>query len=302
VVARDHQVHPVRDYLSGLTWDGQERVCDWLTVYLGVSDSGLHRAYGEAFMLSCVARVMEPGCKVDTVLMLLGAQGVRKSSALRTLAGDGWFADTSIDVHDKDARQALAGVWVYEWAELDALRGRESSAVKAFVSTQIDHFRPSYGRNMVDVPRQTVIVGTTNETTPLSDWTGSRRFHPVVVEAVDLDALARDRDQLWAEALHLYRSGAQWWLTPDDDAARAAASVEYTSTDPWEAAVVAWLRQNGPSTTESILAGALAKLPREQTNSDAQRISRILTPYPGVSKARRLVNGRRGSFWTIEET
>jgi putative DNA primase/helicase len=297
-IAARHAYHPVRDYLRGLEWDGNPRAETWLPRLLGVEDSELHRAYSLAFLISCVARVHDPGCKVDTVLLLLGQQGAKKSSALRALVGSAWFADTAIDIHDKDARQALPGVWVYEWGELDAVKRSEQSAVKAFLSTQVDHFRPSYGRYMVDVPRQTVFVGSSNEPEPLSDPTGSRRFWPVTVGPIDLVSIADERDQLWAEAAHAYTHGAHWWLDSDREIERAEAAHSHTTQDPWTVAVVEYVRLYGPCTSSEVLEKALGRPVAAQQRSDTSRVAAILSAAKAThTRARR--GGTRAWVWSL---
>ena len=295
VIAADNTSHPVRDYLDALAWDQKPRAETWMVRLLGVEDTPLHAVYSAAWLVGAVARIMQPGCKLDTVLLLVGAQGLRKSSALRVLAGE-WFADTGIDVRDKDARQALSGVWIYEWAELDAVRRSEASAVKAFITAQVDHYRPSYGRNTIDVPRQTVIVGSTNEDDPLSDPSGSRRYWPVRVGAIDLEGLRAERDQLWAEALHHYRSGAQWWLPADYDAERATVAELFATVDPWMVPIVQWARINGPATLARIVQGALGIKEADCHSGHSRRAAALLTSA-GAEKGRRGGGGREVVWW-----
>lgn len=222
LVARDRCVHPVRHYLKGLRWDGRPRLETWLTTYLaaaaGDGEQGTYlRVVGPKFLISAVARVMRPGCQVDHVLVLEGAQGIGKSRTVRTLAvRPEWSMDSLPDLHSKDSRILLAGRWFVELAELTALRRTDSTeAMKAFISAPTDKFRPPYGRAQVDVGRQNVFVATTNEGAYLRDPTGARRFWPVRCGAIDLVGLERDRDQLWAEALVQFERGAAWHLTDD---------------------------------------------------------------------------------------
>ena len=203
-VAHEHPFHPVQEYLNGLVWDGAPRLQNWLTTYLGCVDSEFVRAVGPPWLVSAVARIFEPGCQVDTVLVLEGPQGLRKSSALRALVGDAWFTDHIAELGSKDAYLDLQGKWVIELSELASIRKAETEKVKAFLTARIDHFRPPYGRRAMDFRRQNVFAATTNDQEPFVDSSGNRRYWPVRCGQIDIDAISRDRDQLWAEAYDLY--------------------------------------------------------------------------------------------------
>ena len=241
-VARDIRVHPVRAYLSGLTWDGTPRLETWTITHLGAADTPLNRAFGASWMISAVARILQPGAKADHMLILEGPQGAKKSSALATLAGDGWFTDELAEIGSKDAALQMRGVWIIEIAELDAIGRAEVSRIKAFLSRTVDRYRPPYDRYVVDVPRQCVFAGSVNPDTYLRDETGNRRFWPVRCGRIDLDALRRDRDQLWAEAVVRYRDGAIWWIDDRDliDAAYAEQEAR-VHPDAWHALIERWL-------------------------------------------------------------
>lgn len=241
-IARDIRIHPVRDYLSSLVWDNSPRLEHWTAAYLGAADTPLNRAFGSLWMISAVARIMRPGCKVDHMLILEGPQGAKKSSALKVLAGGQWFTDELAEIGSKDAAQQMRGVWVIEIAELDAISRAEVSRIKAFLTRTVDRYRPPYERYVIDVPRQCVFAGSVNPDTYLRDETGNRRFWPVRCGSIDLDALRRDRDQLWAEAVERYREGAIWWL--EDRELIVAAQVEQESryhADAWDARIDRWL-------------------------------------------------------------
>jgi len=250
-VADGNRYHPVRDWLSSLEWDGEPRLDSMLAAYFGAEDTPLHRAMSLRWMLSAVARVMPvgsgrnseggPGCKADAMIVLYGSQGRGKSTALRVLCGAEWFKDSDLMLGDKDAFSKLRGAWIYEIAEIDGWGKREASEVKAFLSSREDSYRPAYARHDIDQPRQCVFAGTTNHKDMLKDPTGARRFWPVEVGRIDLDALAQDREQLWAEAVERYTyDSEQWWMLPDEDDMLRDIHDDFRQADAWEPLIVEW--------------------------------------------------------------
>lgn len=228
MVARRHHFHPVRERFAALRgkWDRVKRLKMWMahcTRQEGVlpDDDPLGQylaRVGAWTIMAIVARVMNPGCKHDYMLILEGTQGKGKSTLAATL-GMEWFADTGLVLGDKDSYQNLQGVLVYEWGELDSLTRAEVTKVKQFISSQKDRFRASFDRRPKDYPRQVVFIGTTNESHYLSDPTGNRRFWPVrVTKDIDLAWLRENRDQLFAEAIHYLDKGQRFHPTRDEQA------------------------------------------------------------------------------------
>lgn len=275
--ARERSFHPVRDYLEGLTWDQKPRLDLWLSYYLGAEPSDYVAAIGRMFLIAMVARIVEPGCKADYMLVLEGDQGARKSSACSTLAGQ-WFSDGLPDIHDKDACQHLRGKWLIEVSELSATSRAEAEHLKAFITRQVERFRPSYGRLEVIEPRQCVFIGTTNKDTYLRDETGGRRFWPVKVHTIDLDALRNDRDQLFAEAVHRYRACEQWW--PDEvfeaEHIRPQQDARFES-DAWEDAIAEYVATLSRVRVTDIARNALEIESARIGTSEQRRIAAVLT-------------------------
>jgi putative DNA primase/helicase len=299
LVAEDNGYHPVRDYLRALKWDGRPRTDDLLSVYAGCSESELNSAISSKFLISAVARIIEPGCKVDTVLILVGKQGYGKSTFFRDLASSPWFKDTALDLGNKDALIALRGAWIYELAELDSVRTREATKVKAFISAQEDDYRPPYARNNECVKRQLVFVGSTNEETFLNDPTGARRYWPVQADRPpDLGRLGRDRDQLWAEAVHRYSAGERHWLDAGQSAALVEAQERFQHEDPWQQAIEEWLSSRGsvPVTALDVLTGAVKMDIDKQGKHHEMRVGGILTRL-GYARRRVRESGRRVYKW-----
>jgi predicted P-loop ATPase len=275
-VSRDHSFHPVRAYLDNLRWDGVERLDRWLSTYLGVEDSPYSRAVGSRWLLSAVARILQPGAKADCCLILEGPQGIRKSTALRSIAGE-FFTDELADLGTKDAAMQTRGVWIIELSELDSLGHAEVARIKAFISRTTDRFRPPYGMRLVESPRQCVFAGTVNHCTYLRDETGGRRFWPVVCGSIDIQALQRERDQLWAEAKARFRSGASWWLETADLVRLAGDQQEARyEGDPWEEILARWLDGRESTSVAEVLQRCIDKPQSQWTQTDKIRVARCL--------------------------
>jgi len=243
--ARHASYSSARDWMVSLSWDGALRLDSWLTTCLGVESTSYSASVGRWWITSAVARVFDPGCKADHVLILEGLQGMGKSSALRTLVGAQWFSDTPFDIGSKDAFMAMGGRLVVEMAELDSLKRADAERAKSFFTSAVDSYRPPYGSEVVTVPRSCVFAGTVNHAEYLKDDTGNRRYWPVKCTKADLAAIALQRDQIWAEAVAAYRSGAAWYPIAADEHAVCAEEQEVRSTrDEWEHVIGEWITSN----------------------------------------------------------
>lgn len=240
-VAREQPFHPVRTFLASLRWDGEPRLDRWLSTYLGVENSEYSRAVGARWLIQAVARIYQPGCKADSCLILEGEQGIKKSTALKTM-GYLWFTDEITDLGSKDAAMQTRGTWIIEISELDSMNRSDVGRIKAFISRATDRFRPPYGKHLINSPRQCVFAGSTNQSKYLRDDTGARRFWPVACTTIDIDSLERDREQIWGEAVARYQDGSIWWLAEQHiiEAAEAEQRARYEE-DPWDDSIAVWL-------------------------------------------------------------
>lgn len=301
--AEENVFHPIRDYLNGLRWDRKPRLDTWLTYHVGVEpdeklsdeEKANQRQYvsaiGRMFLISMVARVMRPGCKVDYMLILESIQGEKKSTIGEILAGQ-WFSDSLPNIGSDAVRisQHLRGKWLIEIGELSAMSKTETEELKSFITRREEQFTPKYGRLEVKEPRQCVFYGTTNRVTYLRDETGARRFWPAKAGIIDIAALAEDRDQLFAEAVHAYRSDEQWWpdreferkfILPQQEARRETDAWEHTIGDWLEIPVQDYTTPSGLSqrtecTVSEVAEKALRMEPGRLTRADQLRITAAL--------------------------
>lgn len=235
-VCRENSYNPVTDYLNTLKWDGTARLERWLPHLLGAPASDFVRLVGPKVLISAVARAYEPGCKVDTVLVLEGEQGLKKSSAIAALFGEDYTAESVslFDQHNKMVMQMM-GAWCVELAEFVAVIRKDMNAVKGLISMRSDRVVLPYAKMASTHPRRCIFFGTINPDSMgyLTDSTGNRRYWPVTVTKIDIEGILRSRDQLWAEAVHRYRAGERWWLEGDENKVAASEQGEREEEDAW---------------------------------------------------------------------
>jgi putative DNA primase/helicase len=299
----------VLEYLDGLEWDGTERMDTLLFEGFGVEADGpfddVIRLIARRLLLSMIARVRKPGCQADSMMVLHGAGGLKKSRTLEALAGTEWFSRTKLTIGDKDSFMQLRGRWLYEIAEMADVRRSDANATKQWLSDSVDTYRAPYARTVTANPRQTVLVGTVQEEQFLSDPTGNRRYWPVsCVRTLDTAWVQAHRDQVFAEASVAYAAGEPWWFeVGTSDAQRLA---EMTSTyeigDEWTVPVGKWVFVNRPKnfTVLDVCAKALTRMTGDTTRSDETRVGNILRKIGCIGK-QAYVEGIRATYYNIPE-
>lgn len=285
--------HPIRDYLESLVWDGVPRLDTLLPRYAGAEDIRYNREVGKNMMLAAVGRIYNPGCKFDHILILEGKQGIGKGEFISTLASAPLRTSANFNIPAKELVDKIQGFWFIEFGELAGLRRAELEYVKDFITESVDVARPAYGRTRQKFKRQCVFIGTTNPESGvgyLKDQTGNRRYWPVYCTKCDIEALKRDRDQLFAEAVVRYKSKEKHYFT--DDALIKEAEQQQLSRleiDPWGDAIYDFiedrrkvLREPTIITTNDIIDQCL-NIPTSRTNrSERIRVTNImrLLGYP----------------------
>jgi putative DNA primase/helicase len=316
LIAKVKRYHPIREYLEGCAekWDGTERIGGMVGNQIPLRCEVLphHHRYFEVFLFGAVCRIMRPGCKYDTALVLAGEEGVRKSSLFQWLVPDqAWFLGNMPPLGDKDALMAIQTAWIVEWAELDNMRKAEVTAIKSFLTNQDDSYRAPYGKKMEKHPRKCVFAGTTNEFEFLISKTGNRRFMVLPVAKkpaqIDTDWIGENRDQIWGEALtkcrmHKYDGIKLLKLDESTEASQREDNLQYSPANEWEAPVLKWLTNEKVESlgdkryisTDSILSGL--EIPIERRAQAQKEVGSVLRAngweagrhrvYPGANPSR----------------
>lgn len=304
LVADDHPFDSATAWLSGLVWDGVPRVKDFCTTYLGVEASDYSRAVALYLWTALAGRVLVPGCKADMVPILVGPQGCGKSTGVAALSPDPeFFTEVSFAEKDDDLARKMRGRLVAEIGELRGLHTRELEAIKAFVTRTHENWIPKYREFATQFPRRLVFVGTTNEDEFLDDATGNRRWLPVRVGTVDVEALRRDVLLLWAEGRELFKKLGGVQFAAAEELARAVHD-QHTIKDSWVEAVEKWLDtpddfddSSTPRTREFLRVGdvlreAIGMESKSIKRGDEMRICKVLQKC-GYEKGKRYVDGKQ---------
>lgn len=306
-VADKHRYNELLSYLNGLKWDGKRRLRRWLFTYLNVDDAMTPEEVqersaarylekvGTKTLVAAVARAYRPGCQVDTMTILEGPQGLLKSTVWRVMGGE-WFTDAYLHLQDKDAFAIIQGMWIVEWSELEALTRADMSTVKRFLTTHKDRYRSWYGKRAGDVPRTCIFVGTVNLEEYLKDI-DNRRFWPVRSGTIDIGALRRDRDQLWAEAVRWYKRGLPWWVRPRErELFRQQQETRYVY-DAIEDKIAGYIKGKTEVTMADLLENGMGMKPERWSLNDQQRAGRVLKRMGWVRKG----NGVKGRKYVAPE-
>lgn len=217
-----HSVHPIKEYLNSLVWDGKQRIETLFIDYLGAEDNSYVRTVTRKILVAAVARVFMPGVKFDNMPVLSGPQGLGKSTIIKKL-GREWYSDSLTTVSGKEAYEQLQGVWLLEMGEMMATKKADIEATKHFLSKTEDIYRVAYGRRTSRFPRQCIFIGTTNDREFLRDKTGNRRFWPIDVgitphvKSVFKDMTNYEIEQIWAEALELWKNKEPLYLSSEEE-------------------------------------------------------------------------------------
>ncbi len=255
-IRNEFKIHPVREYLNKHVWDGEERLDSLLIDYLGAEDNDYTRQVTRKTLIGAVARVMEPGVKFDTVLTLVGSKGIFKSEIIKRLFGE-WFSDTMGDIHDKSGMENLRGVWGMEIAELDAFKRADQDAIKRFITSREDMYRPAYGKQVVRFPRQCIFIATTNKIDFLPE-ADERRFLPVKCRAIQpikdvwKQLTPFEVSQVWAEAVEAYRGHESTDLGADIKLLAEKVREGHTAVDDREGLILEYLDKLLPANWDNM--------------------------------------------------
>lgn len=304
--ADDNQFDSAIDWLNGLdAWDGVPRIDTFMQTYFQTDDTPYTRSLGAYIWTALAGRVLSPGIKVDIVPILVGAQGLRKSTAVAAMSPNpDWFCEISFHEKEDVLARLMRGKAVAEIAELNGLRTKEIEAIKAFLARQREHWVPKFKEFSTTYPRRLLFIGTTNKDQFLMDETGHRRMAPQKVGMAQIDALRADRAQLWAEGRERYLAGGIEWQAVEELA--KAEHEQYVIVDTWQDKVESWLGEpdmggalpldKGYLTSAEIFAGALSISPSEAKPQDDWRVGKILRVL-NFEQTRRMIDGKKARVW-----
>lgn len=284
------------EWLESLKWDGTERIKHCMSDCFGAHENNYTSEVSQNFWIAMVARVYQPGCKYDNMIVLEGQQGAFKSSALKIIGGK-WFTELHESVQNKDFFVGLQGKLLIEIAELDAFSKAETSKIKQVISNQSDRYRAPYERTAQDHPRQCIFVGSTNESQYLKDATGGRRFWPIATGLIRLDILKEHREQYFAEATHKYKNGASWWKVPEEAINEQESRRQ---SDEWESIIARYIEPTTEVQVTDILCDALKIEVGMQGRQEQMRVTHCLRVL-GWDRTRERRSGVQVSVWRRKE-
>ena len=286
----------VKEWFESLKWDGKKRIDKFFVDCYGANDDEYHHAVGRNFWTGMVARIYSPGCQLDTMVVLEGGQGIFKSQSVKAIGGK-WYSEVSTSVDRQDFYQVLNGNILLEIAELHAFSKSDVTKIKSIISCSTDRYRAPYARGPENHPRQSIFVGTTNEAHWLRDHSGGRRFWPIRCRNIDLARIKAEREQLFAEGIVRFKSGADWYKTPKD---RTLEEQEMRrEVDEWQDRVEDWLARPGNPGYCTVTQVAEDCLKFDLKNIDARvqrRVASILTVL-GWDKCTKNFDGKSKRVW-----
>ena len=314
----NNRVNPLLDILEGLQWDGKPRVEQFLHDVMKADDSDYIRECSRLIFAGGVHRAYNPGCKFDDMIVLIGGQGAGKSTIVRWLNIDDQFYQEIKTIAGKEGIEAIRGVWIGEVSELMAMtRVKEAEAVKAYITSQKDSYRPPYQKNVQTIPRRCVFIGTTNNPQFLTDKTGNRRFYPVKVNSDGYKLLDHEEEvrgyirQAWAEAVHLYKEGNLQPFAKKEVLEQIRAAQEAAMEDDWRVGQIEQYlgdMKKAPNSTVSVIELWHRALnnPDEikPTRKDSIEITQIITNIPGWVSCQNLISthwGRQKGFKKVNQ-
>ncbi len=277
LVAKNNPFHPIRDYFNSIKWDNKNRIPELLK-FLQIEQTELNVSVITSWLIAAVARIMKPGCKVDSIPVFQGMTGNRKSSALKALMpNEEWFCDEPVDFGTKDAKQMLLGKWFVELAELSSFNKKCNNLIKSDITHTVDEFRSPYDRKPKKYPRQFVYIGTTNDLEFLTDSTSNRRFHILQnLGLIDVDQIKIIRDQLWAQAFALFQSGKEWWLNRSQEKEMSEFAQEFEVKDIWYDKIALYLLNKDYVSTSDVLDFVKIDNENKLSSKDRSRIIKIM--------------------------
>lgn len=285
------KIHPLKDWLETLKWDQIPRAQYLFSNYCGAENNDYSQAVSLNFLISLIARIYNPGCKADNMVILEGPQGIRKSTFFKTLVTQEYFSESSGDLNSKDFIINCQGKWLIEMAELTSLNKKDANDIKKLLSTAVDNFRPPYGRTNQEYARQFIFCGSTNDDSYLNDPTGARRFWPVKCSNINLDAVTRDREQILAEAVHRFKDNETWWNVP-------TSALDYQDdcrmSDIWEDAVYNYVESKRflEVRRDDIFQNCLMLDIGKVTKMDQMRLANVMKVL-GFEKIKKMKNAQR---------
>lgn len=317
-LSKRKKIHPIRDWLVSLKWDRCPRL-ELVAGALGLPTPSLEGHLLRKWFIGVAARGIEPGCKMETVLVLMGDEGLRKSTFFEIIAGRKYFSDSPVQIGEADGFQVLRYNWIVEWAELDSMkRARDQNAIKSFVSAATDFYRPKWGKGHQRVARSCVLVGTTNDKRFLERRQDAehRRFWPIRVTSVNFRWIKENRDQLLAEAAHLYFEAQEcaecrpllpeercaehrWWLEDEMRSVLKQHNLGFQEKDEWVNVIHEYLAEAQPkaTTVHALLEKAIKKPAGQWMQKDRYRVADALKVLGWTKSDSRRFDGQVGTFW-----